>query len=61
MVVILFGYLLYALHARVEKISENQAIMLPWFDTIRQNEEQIIKDFQKLYHEFKTFEKENKF
>lgn len=56
----LLAYLLYALHLRVEKLSENQAIMLGWFDTIQKNEETIIKDFSKLHHEFISLEKEVK-
>lgn len=54
----LMGYLLYALHERVEKISKNQAVMVQWCDTLRQNEEQLISDFKKLQYECQSIEKE---
>jgi hypothetical protein len=54
----LIGYLLYALHERVEKISKNQAIMVQWCDTIRQNEEQLINDFKKVKYECQSIKKE---
>lgn len=56
--IVLIGYLLYALHERVEKISKNQAIMVQWCDTLRQNEEQLISDFKKLQYECQSIEKE---
>lgn len=56
----LFGYLLYALHSRVEKISRNQAIMVEWCNTLRENEEQLLKDFTKLQHEILNASKENR-
>jgi hypothetical protein len=56
--ILFLGTLLYFLHVRVEKVSENQAIMLQWFESIKQNEERIISDFNKLRNEYKTFEKE---
>lgn len=55
---ILTGYLLYALHQRVEKISQNQAVMVQWCDTLRQNEEQILNDFKRLQHEVLDAKKE---
>ena len=54
----LVGYLLYALHERVEKISKNQAVMVQWCDTLRQNEEQLLSDFKKLQYECQSIEKE---
>jgi len=53
----LIGTLLYLLHERVEKMSKNQAVMVGWFDTIRQNEETLLGDFKKLQYELKELEK----
>ena len=58
LLVSLLGYLLYALHQRVEKISQNQAVMVQWCDTLRQNEEQILNDFKRLQHEVLDAKKE---
>jgi len=58
LVVSLMGYLLYTLHIRVEKISKNQAIMVEWCETLRENEEQLLKDFKNLQHEYQAFQKE---
>ena len=54
----LIGTLLYLLHERVEKMSKNQAVMVGWFDTIRQNEEQLLKDLTKLQYDLQKLEKE---
>ena len=56
----LIGVLLYFLHERVENMSKNQAIMVEWFDTVKQNEEQLLTDFNKLRNECKAFEKDNR-
>ena len=53
----LIGTLLYLLHERVENMSKNQAVMVGWFDTIRQNEETLLEDFKKLQYELKEIEK----
>jgi hypothetical protein len=54
LLVLIVGYILYALHIRVEKISTNQAIMVQWCDTLRQNEETLLHDFKQLKNEFQT-------
>ena len=38
-------------------MSKNQAVMVGWFDTIRQNEETLLGDFKKLQYELKELEK----
>ena len=56
----LLGYLLYTLHMRVEKLSANQALMVGWCDTLRENEEVLLKDFKNLQHEYQAFQKETR-
>lgn len=58
LVIALVGYLLYALHERVEKLSKNQAVMVKWCETLRQNEEQLLTDFKKLQYEVQDAQKE---
>ena len=57
---ITLGYLFYLLHLRVEKISQNQAIMVQWFETLRENEEQLLTDLKKIRYEFQNLEKETR-
>jgi hypothetical protein len=54
------GYLLYALHQRVEKISQNQAIMVGWCETLRENQETLMSDMKKIRNEIQSLEKETR-
>ena len=45
---------------RVEKLSANQALMVGWCDTLRENEEVLLKDFKNLQHEYQAFQKETR-
>ena len=53
-----FGWLVYTLHAKLQKMEKNQAIMLDWFDSVSKNEETLQEDIKKLFYEFKTLGKE---
>jgi predicted Holliday junction resolvase-like endonuclease len=52
------GWLVYTLHAKLQKMEKNQAIMLEWFDSISKNEETLQDDIKKLFYEFKAIGKE---
>ncbi len=56
----LVGYLLYALHERVEKMSSNQAVMVTWCDTLRQNQETLLNDLKKIQYECQALQKETR-
>lgn len=57
---VVLAYVIFAHHAKIEKMDGNQAIMMEYFDTIKKNEQMLKDDLQKLYHEFKRTEKESK-
>lgn len=57
---IILGILFYLLHQRVEKMSQNQAIMLTWFETLRENEEHLLNDYKRLMHETQDLKKNSK-
>ena len=57
---IILAVLFYYLHQRVEKMSKNQAIMVKWFDVLRDNQEILLKDIKKVIHEFQAFQKETR-
>jgi hypothetical protein len=48
------------LHKRVEKLSQNQALIVTWCETLRENEESLLKDFRRVVNEYKELEKEVK-
>ena len=54
------GYLLYALHQRVEKLSQNQAVMVGWCETLRENQETIMGDMNKLRNEIEIIKKDSR-
>lgn len=56
----IFGYYCYTIFVRLEKLSKNQAIMVEWCDTLRQNEEQLLKDIKQLHYEVTNGDKKNK-
>jgi hypothetical protein len=60
LIIIGLGILFYFLHQRVEKISKNQAIMVQWCDTLRENEEHLLSDYKRLMHEIQDFKKDSK-
>ena len=49
---ILLGWVVYALSIKIQKIEENQAIMIGWFDTVKKNEETLQNALKKLFNEF---------
>lgn len=53
------SYFCYTLFVRVEKLSKNQAIMVEWCDTLRQNEEQLLKDMKQLRYEISNAKENN--
>jgi hypothetical protein len=64
-VVLLIGdaglfYFIWNLHKKLEKLNQNQAIMIEWFETIRKNEETLQETLKKLYRGFHASEKESK-
>ena len=56
--VIAMGVFFYFLHKRVEKLSTRVIMIMQWCDTLRENEETIMNDIKRLYHEFQTFQKD---
>lgn len=52
------GWLVFALHVRLQKMDKTQAIMLEWFDGIQKNEETLQDDIKKIFYEFKSIGKE---
>lgn len=52
------GWLVYTLHMKMQKVEQNQAIMLGWFDTIKKNEETLQGDIKKLFNEYRSIEEE---
>jgi len=57
-VVVVLGWLVFALHIKLQKMDKTQAIMLGWFDGIQKNEETLQDDIKKIFYEFKTIGKE---
>ena len=55
-----FGYMLYAIHQKVEKLSANQAVMVGWCETLRENQETIMSDMKKIRNEIETVKKESR-
>lgn len=51
------SYAIYCLHLRVETITSKITLMTQWCETLRENENTIVKDFKKLYREFQAIEK----
>jgi uncharacterized membrane protein (DUF106 family) len=49
--VALMGLLVRAANVKIDKLSKNQAIMVTWCETLRENEEQLLKDLTRLQHE----------
>ena len=60
LIIIGLGVLFYFLHKRVEKLSQNQAVMVQWCDTLRENEEHLLSDYKRLMHEIQDFKKDSK-
>ena len=58
LVMVGLGVCFYFLNKRVEKLGERVVTIIHWCDTLRENEETIMNDFKRLYHEFQTFQKE---
>lgn len=41
----------------MEKLSSNQAIMLQWFEVLRENDEQLLNDLKRINYELQNVKK----
>ena len=49
----------YTIVKRIDKLSENQVVMIDWFQVLRDNDERLSKDIKKLYYEYQNLKKGN--
>jgi len=56
-IILILFYIIYAFHQKVEKLSSNQAIMLQWFEVLRENDEQLLNDLKRINYELQNVKK----
>ena len=56
-IILILFYIIYAFHQKVEKLSSNQAIMLQWFEVLRENDEQLLNDLKRINYELQKVKK----